>query len=90
MNSPPRITPVAIDLAMYSDQDGDEHVVLRVVSSENGAIVDVVLERAKCAAFAKSLDKFASEEPEWLADIETLLPNHVLDRFADLGEDNWL
>jgi hypothetical protein len=90
INHPPRITPVAIDLAMYSDTDGDEHVILRVIDSETGAMVDLVLERRKAAAFGKSLDKFATEEPEWLEDLELLLPNTVLDRFADLGEDNWL
>jgi hypothetical protein len=53
------VSPAAIDLAVYQDDDGGEQVVMRVID-EIGVRIDVVMQRRHAAAFASSLSEFAS------------------------------
>ena len=72
-SQPPRITPVAIDLAVVDQGDGVERVVMRVIDSETGARVDVVMpSRTHAAAFGRSLTEYSEAEPVWLT--EAALP----------------
>ena len=56
---PLQVSPAAIDLAVYQDEDGGEQVVMRVID-EIGVRIDVVMQRRHAAAFAISLFEFAS------------------------------
>jgi hypothetical protein len=63
-NQPPRLTPIAIDLAVY-DSDQGEQVVMRIIDI-TGARVDVLIERSRATAFGLSLAEYASADPVWL------------------------
>ena len=66
-SSPPRLTLVAIDLALVEDQDGEEWVVLRLID-ETGVRIDAPMKRDHAAAFATSLADYASpwHIPAWV------------------------
>jgi hypothetical protein len=57
-SQPLRLTPTAIDLAVYGDDSG-EQVVMRIIDA-TGVRIDVLMERGHAAAFAGSLFEFAS------------------------------
>jgi hypothetical protein len=58
-SQPLRLTPTAIDLAVYGDSSGGETVVMRVIDA-TGVRIDVLMDRAHAAAFGGSLFEFAS------------------------------
>jgi len=66
INQPPRLSPVAIDLAVFGDDEGGEQVVMRVIDGPTSARVDVVMPRSGAAAFGLSLAEYASADPVWL------------------------
>jgi hypothetical protein len=58
-NQPLRLTPTAIDLAVYGDDSGGEQLVMRIIDA-TGVRIDVLMERGHAATFGASLSEFAS------------------------------
>jgi hypothetical protein len=61
-DQPPRVFPVAIDLATYNSDQG-EQVVLRLIT-ELGARIDVVMQQKHAGAFGRSLADYCGA-PAW-------------------------
>ena len=56
---PMQLDVIAVDLAMVSDDNNDEFVVLRMVEA-SGVIFDVPMARRQAEAFGNSLAAYAS------------------------------